>query len=265
MTEIPMIPYNPLTGPSSADHFPYEFENMPVRIRLAGVIAALPLYFLLLANVLMPKPMMYLFRLFGITDTTHQTIFYNLAFQIIMLILLLILFRSFLYQSFRDLVKRGPANFFKWWSLGYVCFFAANIAASVITVFINGTESQSANQQLVEIMAGADPSSMVIIGVILAPIVEELVFRGIIFRTIRPAGRIAAIIVSASAFGFTHVAASVAAGNIHELILVIPYIAMGLSLSILYEMRRNILLPICVHMTQNALSFLILLLLGSYL
>ena len=260
-----MIPYNPLKGPSGRDHFRYRFESIPVPLRLAGVIAVLPLYFYLLPDVLMPRPMIYAAKLLGITDAARQTIYFNLVFQIIMIILLVGLFHSVLYQSFRDLVKFGPANFFTWWLLGYAAFFAVNIAASYATISVNGEVSQSINQQLIEIMASADPSSMIFIAVFLAPVVEELVFRVIIFRTARPLGRVAACIISAAAFGFTHVSASVLSGDLHELLMMIPYVAMGLSLSIIYETRRNILIPICIHMTQNALSFLILLLLGSYL
>jgi|GEM_PF-1097355 len=267
--ETPMVPYDPLrlSGPDSEgsgqnfrDNKP-DFEFITKRTGLIGLFAALPLYFYLLPDVILPYPVSWLAYRFGLTDPDTFSLFYNIIFQVIMIVFLLILFRNVLKQSFAGLKSYTPGYFLECYGICYGAFFAANIVASLLTVLINGADSVSLNQQTIMNMTGTNPSAMAVMAILLGPVVEELIFRGIIYRQTRRFGKAAAILVSSVTFGLTHVMGSVLSGNPRELLLVLPYVIMGVSLSVIYESRRNLLFPIIVHMTQNTLAILVMILL----
>ncbi|MBQ9886130.1 MAG: CPBP family intramembrane metalloprotease [Lachnospiraceae bacterium] len=76
---------------------------------------------------------------------------------------------------------------------------------------------------------------------ICAPIVEELFFRGFIIKKMLIHGRFAALLVSATAFGFVH-------GTLSQ----IPYaLVLGFVLGYIYLRYGNILLNIFLHMLMN--------------
>ena len=92
-----------------------------------------------------------------------------------------------------------------------------------------------------ENIAGGNAFGTFMIAVIAAPVVEEILFRGIVLRSMRkfsPAW--AAILMSSVLFGVYHlniVQAAYAAG-------------------ILYEKKRNLLFPILVHFANNLITML---------
>ena len=84
---------------------------------------------------------------------------------------------------------------------------------------------------------------------IVAPIVEELIFRGLVYRrTKKMTGTIAAAILSAALFGVFH-------GNWVQA----PYaFIIGIVAVFVYEKFKSIVAPIMLHMSANILSVLIM-------
>jgi membrane protease YdiL (CAAX protease family) len=92
-----------------------------------------------------------------------------------------------------------------------------------------------------------------------APIVEEILFRGILFRGFRSRwGFPSAAIVSAILFGLVHY--DVGARAIDNLLLVLPLTVVGFGLSWLYERRANLLACMAAHAAFNTVGFFFLLL-----
>jgi len=82
--------------------------------------------------------------------------------------------------------------------------------------------------------------------VMMAPIAEELLFRGILFNTIKHAGYpLAGMFASAALFALVH--GSVA--------LMLPLFVMGFALAWVYEKSGSIIAPIVMHATFNAINF----------
>lgn len=82
---------------------------------------------------------------------------------------------------------------------------------------------------------------------ILAPIAEELVFRGLMYRRMREdTGFVAAVIYSAAVFGLFH-------GNLVQMIY---GTVMGLMLAYVCEKYGSVLAPIIAHITANLISIL---------
>lgn len=81
---------------------------------------------------------------------------------------------------------------------------------------------------------------------VLPALLEEMIYRGCILRTLRPYGNWFAVIISSMLFSLMH-------GNLRQ----IPFaFIVGLVLGLLYVVTDNIWMPIAVHFTNNAISVL---------
>ena len=100
---------------------------------------------------------------------------------------------------------------------------------------------------------------MVFTTVFLAPVFEELMFRGTVFGWLYEVHPIAAHLVSGFLFGFIHVMNEVFAGNFAEMIQIFPYAFMGFGLSYIYEKNNNIFVPMLAHATNNLISLILVL------
>lgn len=109
---------------------------------------------------------------------------------------------------------------------------------------INGA-NEAINEQIMTVNNGADYLIFVILGVLIAPVLEELVFRGILFRRLgKRFGLWVGIIISSIFFGISHITLSVVGATFF-----------GVATCILYMKYKNILVPMAVHFVNNAISF----------
>lgn len=86
-----------------------------------------------------------------------------------------------------------------------------------------------------------------------APIVEELIYRYVIFDIFT--NRIIAYIVSIVFFALPHML-STNADIINWLLLLIPYLFSGFMLALIYDQTKNIYASIFAHMLNNLVSFI---------
>jgi membrane protease YdiL (CAAX protease family) len=94
-------------------------------------------------------------------------------------------------------------------------------------------------------IAMLEPWAVVISIVILAPIAEEVFFRGVVFNAwLREGGRRWAYIGSAALFAAIHL----------SLLSFLPIFLLGLALAWVYERKGNLLAPIAMHATVNGIS-----------
>ncbi len=86
----------------------------------------------------------------------------------------------------------------------------------------------------------------IVLMLLLAPVVEELFFRGVIYRLLRQAfGIWPAIVLSAMCFAYMHGA------------LLSPQLIGGLIFASAYEYTRNLWIPILLHVGGNSLIILL--------
>ena len=82
---------------------------------------------------------------------------------------------------------------------------------------------------------------------IAAPVVEEILFRGIVLRSMRKfTPTWAAILISSVLFGVYHL----------NIVQAAYATLMGIAAGILYEKKRNLLFPILVHFANNLITML---------
>jgi membrane protease YdiL (CAAX protease family) len=127
------------------------------------------------------------------------------------------------------------------------------VLALVLTLFLkNGTNP---NQELIISNTKLNPNQAIAVGVLLAPIVEEALFRGAVFGSIRRKNRILAYIVSAALFGVYHLWQYLLVGFQWELLLyMVQYVPGAIALAWCYERSGNIWSSILLHMVINFIS-----------
>ena len=108
-------------------------------------------------------------------------------------------------------------------------------------------------QELIKLFTnGGDPVAitlLVICAVILAPLVEETIFRGGIYRFLKSQSTLLpAQILSGAVFALMHA----------NLMSFLPLVVVGILLARVYEHSGNILVPMCFHACFNGFSLLML-------
>jgi hypothetical protein len=83
---------------------------------------------------------------------------------------------------------------------------------------------------------------------VVAPIAEELFFRGFLFGALRKHGLVIAALVSGVTFGLVHVASS-------PIGFIVPLAGLGVILALLYERTGSLYPPIALHALNNSIAF----------
>ena len=139
-------------------------------------------------------------------------------------------------------------------ALAAVVFLCVGLLLQSVSVqVLERLHLQAKEQTVVEVLqtSGSWPNRLVIgaAAILLAPLAEEMLFRGILYPAIKQAGfpRLA-LWGTALAFGAVHV----------NLASFVPLTVLALLLTWLYEKTGNLLAPIVTHSLFNALNFVLL-------
>jgi membrane protease YdiL (CAAX protease family) len=104
-------------------------------------------------------------------------------------------------------------------------------------------------------VARLDPTALVLAVVLIAPVAEEIFFRGLVLNAwLREYGERVAIIGSAALFGAIHADPSSPETLLTSIARVLPIFGLGLALAVIYRRTGSLLSSIGLHMGFNALS-----------
>jgi membrane protease YdiL (CAAX protease family) len=167
-----------------------------------------------------------------------------------------------LFKDERSIKTKKPIKkFLITYGLMYLTMLILNPLVALLT---NSDSSQ--NQNLIIESLKSQPFYVILSAIIMAPIVEEIVFRGVLFRKIRSEYRYwTAIIISAITFGLMHIFGSLIEGDINDLPFVIVYTVLGLFFVKIYEETGKIKYAIALHFLNNVVGILAIYLLLSEL
>ena len=215
-------------------------------LKTAGIgILAILIYFIL--PMLEAVPL----QLLGIDTTTLPLlakIIYMIAYETIILILILLTFYPKLKRDFMDMKKNHMnyySKYFKYWLFGLFIMMMSNF------LIMKFTDNQIAsNEQAVQSLFEISPIYIFFSAVIFAPFVEELVFRQGI-RNIIP-NKLLFIIASGLIFGGLHVISS-NMKSLSELLYLIPYCTPGIIFAYILAQTDNIFVSIGLHFMHNGL------------
>jgi len=193
---------------------------------------------------------MLLFRLF---KTYPSAPTYDLLYYGVSAMFLLLSMNVFWRQSIRD-IKRAPIIMIQAIVLGYVLEFAGAYAVNFALSFVLA-DLVNPNSAAINAVAAIDPRAMALVSVVLAPIVEETMFRGALFGTIRTKNRVAAYIVSVAAFAIYHLWWELAKSgwNPRTCLYLLQYVPAGIALAWCYEKSETIVGPVILHALINLL------------
>ena len=140
-------------------------------------------------------------------------------------------------------------------------FGYAFLTVIVMSFILNllGVSEQPLNQVGVESMALIHPIVIFFTVVILAPIIEEIVFRMAMIVLDSPSTFVT-LFISSFVFGFVHISGAIAMGNFQEMWFILIYGGLGAVLGLSYVRTKSIMTPIVVHALYNLMGFLSILL-----
>ena len=143
----------------------------------------------------------------------------------------------------------------------YLLCLAGSMIGSFILNLMGLGDTDSVNQKEIVSMLHSNYALLIIPTILLAPLIEELVFRKAIFTVFEDTWHFssyAVILVSAILFGLLHVIFNLDQG-IQELLMAIPYVTIGLGLAFSYVKNDHIIIyPIFAHFVNNLLSIIII-------
>lgn len=167
------------------------------------------------------------------------------SFSLGLIIVLYLLREDMKKKSPRD--AAGVSGIVGWGILGLIMAYASQIITSLIERFVLKVPMESENTTMIMEIARSAPVFIIVITII-APILEEIVFRKIIFGSIyKRTNFFLAAFASGLLFAVVH-------GDFYHLL---TYLAMGFVFAFLYVQTKRIIVPIIAHALMNSITVLI--------
>jgi uncharacterized protein len=174
----------------------------------------------------------------GVDLYTVQNWWSVISFLIAVIITVLLLRKDMRTPAMRG--ATGPWMTILWIVVGVAAAFAGQMLAAMIEMALGIVPGSENTSNLLE--AVRDVPAFVLIVVIFAPVLEEIIFRKIIFGEIyKRTNFFVAVLISALLFGVVHM----------ELLHLLTYFSMGVVFAGLYVLTKRIIVPIVVHSLMN--------------
>ncbi|MGI5936284.1 MAG: CPBP family intramembrane glutamic endopeptidase [Oscillospiraceae bacterium] len=185
-------------------------------------------------------------------DVPNTTVL-NVAYYAVGIVYVLLFMRGFLRRSFDTMLDHKLNSFLSLVSAYFLNAFLSYVVFLVMQLFT--AELENPNNEFVNAMAQEGYKSVFVMAVFLGPIVEEVLFRGVVFGSIRKRSRLWAYVVSIALFSLYHVwQYAIAYMDPTLLLYALQYVPVSIALAWSYEKSGSIWAPIFFHMAVNALS-----------
>ena len=204
----------------------------------------------------------YIFKLVGINYSDFNYIDYaclNTFIELIMFVVVLLFYKKYLKKDLvlfklnkKDYIKKIISYFL----IFLVVKYGVTLFSSLLLVMLGSDLVTSENQETVVTLAKTLPFMMMISTSLLAPFVEEGIFRLGIKKVIN--NKYLFILVSGLIFGFMHIFPTELPLYV-ALIESLNYVTVGLLLAYIYNETDNIYVVVIIHALNNLLSMLMIL------
>jgi len=218
---------------------------MTKREILSGLIF-LPFYLVLLSLGLQ-------ILLLWVLRRAPSTIELNICFYAVNIVVVLVLFHRFLLCTLQSVRWKKTLLAVP---VALLLYFALNFVVNLVVLSIRPDFANQNNDTVVQLL-GANPVFAVIMAVILAPIIEETLFRGLIFGNLLRVNRLLAYAVTALGFAAIHVVSYLGTLTpLDALLSILQYLPAAVVLGALYEHTDNLTAPILLHAAVNLIGCL---------
>ena len=216
--------------------------------QIAGVI------FFVIYLLVLPFAVAPMFRLVerllgvSISKTLENIIYYYVLFAVT-----IVIFHGFLGRTTRYLADNFGGTC-KTLAVGLIALYGLNELVYRLTnlVFTNHT---NLNDTTISAQIDTAPRVTLVIVVLLAPFVEEVLFRGLVFGNLKAKSRAVGYVVSCLLFALLHVwQFAVVSRDITYFLLMVQYLVPGLVLAWAYDHSGTLWSSIAIHAAANALS-----------
>lgn len=229
-------------------------NTMPKPQRIAGWIY-LPLHIVVIP--LLVGILAVYVPILGVTeknaDLVCNIVYYALGFAFC-----LIAFWGYLRGAFDILLDNIGKNLFMIF-LAYIIYIMLGYVAGTLLMIIESGQVINPNNEYITTISEENYKATLALTVFIAPVVEEILFRGLVFGSIRAKSRVWAYATSIILFSVYHVWQYALVGMDASLLLyAIQYVPAAYALAWLYERTNCIWMPIFMHMIINAAAMAIL-------
>lgn len=180
-------------------------------------------------------------------------VYLDFAYFLVNFLVVICLFRHFLLDSARHTAEHFP-NFFTCAIIGFLVYEVLILLVSfgILQLF---PDFFNVNDASISEIAKENLPVMAVGTVLLVPLVEETLYRGVVFGLLRRKGRVTAYVVSTFVFCAIHVAGYWGSFEpLHLILCFIQYIPAGVVLAAVYELSGSIFAPVLIHMAVNAIG-----------
>ena len=182
----------------------------------------------------------------------------NMLYYYVLFAVTLIIFHGFLGRTSRQLADNlGTAC--RALAIGLIALYGLNELVYRLTN-LAVTNRTNLNDVTISAQIEDAPHMTILIVLLLAPFVEEVLFRGLVFGNLRTKSRTVAYLVSCLLFALLHVwQFAVVNQDLTYFLLMIQYLVPGLVLAWVYDYSGTLWTSIGLHAAANALSVWIML------
>lgn len=263
---------------------PNYLEEPNNRLKSLYIILAYALGFYILGQVISSIFISFYLRANGITDMDQLTsdspiyinalCYSNFITYVVTLILIIIVSVKVLAVDIRNF-SNHPSFYLKWTGLGFVIMWVLIIVSNtLVTIFSNGISStvESENQKIITMILTSGPGNLLLMGsvtVLLAPFIEELVFRKGLFGIFKTK-TLLTVVISSVIFAGIHVVPACVSDIIAintgdatvvdlylEAISIISYLGQAFALSYTYYKTKGNIIPcMIIHLANNLISLI---------
>lgn len=183
-------------------------------------------------------------------------------YSIIMLVVSIYFTKDMLWRSINVLAD-NPGKIFKTIITTLPMMLLGSIVLNLIITNLTG-QTEAQNQTEIIGLFEQAPYLIIIQALLYAPIVEEIMFRGLVFGGLSKRSMTFAIIVSSSLFGLAHVYNSILSGNFADLWFFPTYALLGYFLNRAYIKSGSIVSSMALHFLNNAIGLLAISAIGLF-
>ena len=177
----------------------------------------------------------------------------NFLFFCVNFICVTVIFHRFLLDSFR-IVIAYPWRLLRYSGQGLLIYFVGNYLIS-LAILIVQPDFSNINDASIAQMADENRVLITLGTVVLVPVVEECLYRGLIFRGLFDRSKVLAYTISTVCFAVIHVLGYIGTAKPITLILCfVQYLPAGIALAYAYHKSDTIWTPILMHMAINQIG-----------
>lgn len=218
--------------------------SMTRRERLLGWCYLLLSMFVLPFALALPNALLE----YPLSETELNLVFFGTNF-----IATVLIFHGFLRASILE-AKEHLWKCLKAALFGFLLYRAGSIVFAVVALLLCPAFVNANDQNIMELFQEY-PVLLTLCTVFLAPVYEELLYRGLLFQGFQRKNRLLAYVLSAGVFSAIHVVGYIGQHDLLTLALCfVQYLPGGIALAWAYERSDTIVAPILMHIAINQIG-----------